>query len=84
MDTHCASAEFDDADAAPRGFVGTAPESDLQFYSRRGLEESRSAQRAACPQAAAAHRYLAASYASLIKREMETAAELDSLARLIP
>ena len=84
MNAHGASAELEDAEAAPSAFVGTPAETDLQFYSRRGLEESRAAKRAACPKAAAAHRYLAASYSSLVKREMETAAALDSLARLIP
>jgi hypothetical protein len=60
-----------------------AAESELQFYSRRAMEESRAAARAANPQAAAAHRYLAGTYAGLVKREIETAAELDQLARLI-
>jgi hypothetical protein len=59
-------------------------ETDLQFFSRRAMEESRAAARAACPQAAAAHRYLAGAYAGLVKHEIETAAEMDELARLIP
>jgi len=59
------------------------PETELQFYSRRAMEESRAAVRAASPQAAAAHRYLAAAYANLVKREFETAADFDSLARRI-
>lgn len=85
MDARCAGLELDrDADVLPPAFAGTPAESDLQFYSRRAMEESHSAQRASCAKAAAAHRYLAASYASLVKREMETAADLDSLARLIP
>jgi hypothetical protein len=67
---------------APRPPV--TPETELHFYSRRAQEESRAATRAACPQAAAAHRYLAAAYAGMVKRELETAAELDDLARLIP
>lgn len=71
-------------------FVNSPPaapisaETELQFYSRRALEESRAAIRAACPQAAAAHRYLASSYAGLVKREIEAAAQLDELARRIP
>ena len=56
-------------------------ETDLQFFSRRALEESRAALRASSPQAAAAHRYLAAAYGALTKREIETAAELDAIAR---
>lgn len=84
MDALCASAG-EAAEAGMAGFLGgTTAESDLQFYSRRAMEESRSAQRATCSKAAAAHRYLAASYAALVKREIETAAELDDLARLIP
>lgn len=58
-------------------------ETELQFYSRRAMEESRAAKRAASPQAAAAHRYLAASYSNLVKREIEVAAHLDGLARQI-
>lgn len=56
-------------------------ETDLQFYSRRAMAESRAAMRATCPQAAAAHRYLAAAYAGLVRHEIEVAAELDALAR---
>jgi hypothetical protein len=82
MDAQCVTA-CDAAEAAPGFLAGTAAETDLQFYSRRAMEESRSAQRATCGKAAAAHRYLAASYAALVKREIETAAELDDLARLI-
>lgn len=58
-----------------------ATETDLQLYSRRAMEESRAALRAACPQAAAAHRYLAAAYAGLVKHEIEIAAELDAFVR---
>jgi hypothetical protein len=60
-----------------------ATESELQFFSRRALEESRAATRAICPQAAAAHRYLAAAYSARVRQEIATAAELDALARLI-
>jgi hypothetical protein len=84
MDVRFSIAELDDAEPASPALVGPPAESDLQFYSRRAMEESRFAQRASCAKAAAAHRYLAASYASLVKREMETAADLDGLARLIP
>jgi hypothetical protein len=84
MDALCPSVE-DFAEVPDTAFLGgTTAESDLQFYSRRAMEESRSAQRATCGKAAAAHRYLAASYAALVKQEIEMAAELDSLARLIP
>jgi hypothetical protein len=60
-----------------------ATESELQFFSRRAMEESRAARRAICPQAAAAHRYLSAAYSARVREEMATAAELDALARLI-
>lgn len=60
-----------------------SPETELQFYSRRAMEESRAAGRAACPQAAAAHRYLAAAYAGMVKREIEVAAQLDAFVRRI-
>jgi hypothetical protein len=85
MDARCVGFELDrDIEEALPAFAGRPAESDLQFYSRRAMEESRLAQRASCARAAAAHRYLAASYSSLVKREMEMAAELDELARLIP
>lgn len=56
-------------------------ETELQFFSRRAMEESRAAARAACPQAAAAHRYLAAAYAGLVRSEIDVAAQLDAFVR---
>jgi hypothetical protein len=65
-------------------FLEAPRETELEFYSRRAMEEARSAKFAATPQAAAAHRYLAAAYAALIARETQTASQLDELARRIP
>lgn len=57
----------------------TAPESHLEFLSRRALEESRLAGAARSAAAAAAHRYLAAAYARQIAKEVATAAALEEL-----
>jgi hypothetical protein len=84
MAARCATEELPpEPTGAAAALLRAAVETDLQFYSRRAMEESRAAQRATCGRAASAHRYLAASYAGLVKRELETAAEFDSLARLI-
>lgn len=58
-------------------------ESELEFYARRAIEEGNAARRASCPQAAAAHMYLAAAYAAEVTREMERTAELERLALAI-
>lgn len=55
-------------------------ETEVAFLSRRAMEESRLAQRAATPEAAAAHRYLADAYATELARELSVAAELEDLA----
>lgn len=57
----------------------TLRETHLEFLSRRALEEGRLATRARTTRAAAAHRYLAAAYASAIAREMAVAAELEEM-----
>jgi hypothetical protein len=66
------------------GLLGTVRESELEFYSRRAMEEARSARRAVSPQAAAAHRYLAAAYAALVAKETQAEVELEELAKRIP
>jgi hypothetical protein len=63
----------------PQFLAAVIPENDLAFYQRRALEESVSAQRARCPRAAAAHRYLAAAYADQVRREMDAAARFEDL-----
>lgn len=55
-------------------------ETGLEFYARRAMEEARAARLAASPEAAAAHMYLAAAYASELARETSTAEELERLA----
>lgn len=55
-------------------------ETEVAFLSRRAMEESRLAQRAVTPEAAAAHRYLADAYATELARELAVAAELEKLA----
>jgi hypothetical protein len=59
-------------------------ETELEFYSRRAMEEARAARRTLQPEAAAAHRYLAAAYAALVAKETEAETELEDLARQIP
>jgi hypothetical protein len=61
-----------------------AAETELDFYTRRALEESRLAKRASTAEAAAAHLYLAAAYSAEIAKELEKSAELEQLALLIP
>jgi hypothetical protein len=48
------------------------------------MEEARLARRALTPQAAAAHRYLAAAYAALVAKETQVESELEELANQIP
>lgn len=54
-------------------------ETELDFLTRRAMEESRLAKRAVSPHAAAAHSYLAAAYSAAIAREIERQKELESL-----
>ena len=78
--------DFDPAEACA-GTPSVAPcttETNLQFLSRRALEESRLAARARNPKAAAAHRYLAAAYSAQIARELATAASFQELLRELP
>jgi hypothetical protein len=64
---------------APALFGSEPPETELQFFTRRALEENRLARTAATPQAAAAHAYLAAAYSAQIARELAKEAELEAL-----
>jgi hypothetical protein len=66
------------------GYLGARRETELEFYSRRAMEEARLARRALTPQAAAAHRYLAAAYAALVAKETQVESELEELANQIP
>ena len=59
--------------------VALQRETQIEFLTRRALEENRLANLARSPRAAAAHRYLAAAYATAIARERETAAALEEL-----
>ena len=74
------SEEVDDLDAA---FL-RPPESSFDFYTRRALEERKMAGSAKCPEAAAAHLYLAAAYSSLLAKSMSEAPDLEQLALSIP
>jgi hypothetical protein len=66
------------------GYLGAPRESELEFYSRRAMDEARLAGRASSPQAAAAHRYLAAAYAALVAKETQAETELKELVGQIP
>ena len=66
------------------GYLGAPRETELEFYSRRAMEEARLAHRASTPKAAAAHRYLAAAYAALVAKETQTESEFEELAKQIP
>ena len=82
--------DFEAAEAAPSGPAAAAagpglnPETNLEFLSRRALEESRLAREARSAKAAAAHRYLAAAYSAEIARELATAASFQALLRDLP
>ena len=60
------------------------PESSFDFYTRRALEERKMAGSAKCPEAAAAHLYLAAAYSSLLAKSLSDAPDLEELALSIP
>ena len=82
IDGGCFAAIGDDAPepAGSAAAVGrTAAETELQFFARRAFEESLLAKQASCPQAAAAHSYLAAAYSGQIARELAKTAELEDL-----
>jgi len=55
-------------------------ESELEFYTRRAIEERRLASTAVSASAAAAHLYLAASYSARMAEELSRQAELEKLA----
>ena len=67
----------EDAPPAPPGF--RAPETELEFLMRRGMEESRLAKTARTAKAAAAHSYLASAYSAAISQELAKQAELEML-----
>ena len=81
-DRGCFEAIGDDA-PEPAGLTPgpgrSAAETELQFFARRAFEESRLAKQASCPQAAAAHSYLAAAYSAQIAKELAKTAELEDL-----
>ncbi len=76
---------WQDEDEAPEPEPATGfwAESELEFHARRAMEEGNAARRASCPEAAAAHLYLAAAYAAEVAREMERTAQLERLALAI-
>ena len=80
IDGGCFAAIDDDAlEPAGPAAARTAAETELQFFARRAFEESLLAKQASCPQAAAAHSYLAAAYSAEIARELAKTAELEEL-----
>ena len=81
-DDFAAAAEAQEDAAAPAPALVT--ESEVEFFTRRALEESRLAQRAATPAAASAHRYLAAAYSERLARHITIHSELEDLLRSIP
>jgi hypothetical protein len=70
-------------DETPEAAPSFCLESDLEFYARRAMEEAHAGRRAACPEAASAHMYLAAAYSAQVAKEMARAAELEGLALAI-
>ena len=72
-----------DEEEAPEPAPAFWAESEFEFYARRAIEEGNAARRASCPEAAAAHLYLAAAYAAEVSRETERTAQLERLAHAI-
>ncbi len=70
---------WQDEEEAPEPAPAFWAESELEFYARRAIEEGNAARRATCPQAAAAHMYLAAAYSAQIAKELAKTAELEDL-----
>lgn len=70
----------DSEEAPPQAAEQLWPESELQFYTRRALEERRLANMAPTAAAAAAHLYLAASYSAKMAEELTKQAEFEKLA----
>lgn len=73
-----ALASVQSADPEPR--LRHWSETEIEFYTRRALEEHRLATRAPTAAAAAAHLYLAASYSTKMAEELSRQAELEKLA----
>jgi hypothetical protein len=72
----------DDGASAERPAQSPFPmalETELQFFTRRAMEESLLAKHAATPQAAAAHSYLAAAYSAQVAKELARQGELEEL-----
>jgi hypothetical protein len=59
-------------------------ESELEFLTRRAMEERLLATKAPTAAAAAAHLYLSASYSAKLAAELSRLAELEKLALTIP
>lgn len=59
-------------------------ESEIEFFSRRALEEARLAQLAPSPAAANAHRYLAAAYSEQLAKYFKVHSELEDLLNVLP
>jgi hypothetical protein len=54
-------------------------ETELDFYSRRAMEEAHAAAHARSPSVGAAHRHMAAAYAARLRDEQQAEAWLDDL-----
>ena len=54
-------------------------ESEVDYYGRRAMEESRAAGVATCPRIGAAHRRMAAAYVARMRAEQRVTAEFDDL-----
>ena len=75
------AAAADDREGWAEALIARAvPESELQFYTRRAMEESRLAKLAPTAAAAAAHAYLAAAYSARIALERQRELEFEELA----
>ncbi|HEX8402868.1 MAG TPA: hypothetical protein VF628_14340 [Allosphingosinicella sp.] len=79
MNALCATEQQDVCEDASDRANFASTETELAFFKRRAFEEARSAQRATCPRAAAAHRYLAEAYAEQVRREIEAEERFDAL-----
>lgn len=67
----------EEAAESPQG--RTTAETELEFLTRRAMEESRLSKQAPTAKAAAAHAYLAAAYSAQVSKELARQAELEAL-----
>lgn len=58
-------------------------ETELDFYSRRAMEESHAAAAAPSPVVGATHRHMAAAYAARLRDEEESAASFEAFLKAI-